>query len=277
MYNAKVIELLIASPGDLEAERRFIPNAISKWNADKGERQQCIFIPRMWEFDLPHGGYDPLGPQHLIDSTILARADACIALFWTTLGAPGANGVPNSVHELDVVRNSGRPTYLWTKDSSIPVARTSADRDSVNSFISSARKDGYLTGSFKWRQKLHLLLDHVLDDLATKDLASPQLPPSRVGDRFEVVVTRSGQFGYVSLKNIGDSSVDVSGVSFGVSRGASPELTSDTSPGSIAVNGVWRETLFFPNAVDQTDVSIRFSVDGSAPQVEVVAVRPVVS
>lgn len=259
MYQARVIQLFVASPGDLHPERKIIPDVVNEWNITNGEKRLCLFVPRMWEFDLPHGGYDDSGAQHLIDTTILARADACIALFWSTMGSLGPDSIPNSVHELDSIRESGRPTYVWIKDASIPVNRSGAGRELVNDFVSSARTRGYLTGSFKTRNQLASLILRVLDDLSIRE-PPPAIedPVDRLGSRFSVVIRRSGQSGYIVLKNMSDSVVDVNGISLAAVGGPSPQLTSDVAPGLLANNGIWREILFFAAPVKTVHVEINY-------------------
>src|SRR3990170_6253606 len=48
-FQATVYRILIASPSDLIAERKAIPEILSSWNAIYSDRMKVILLPVMWE------------------------------------------------------------------------------------------------------------------------------------------------------------------------------------------------------------------------------------
>lgn len=248
MLNSRVFQVFIASPSDLARERKAIPGFINRWNSENGESKNAFFVPRMWEFDIPQGGFDALGAQHLIDSRLLMGSDACFALFWSTLGSIDATGTSNTAHELDLIRNSGLPTYLWVKNSSIPTNRDLTKRTEVDSFVQQSRGNGYLTGSFNNTRELEKLLNRALDEIALdadKSLVGTRaLPPG--SPRFSVSASRSGSFGRVVVENRSEYPLDVVDLSLSVPSGSAVELTSTSPPGLLSPLGVWRDIVFLP-------------------------------
>ncbi|WP_152631242.1 hypothetical protein [Agreia bicolorata] len=255
--------IFVASPGDLKADRAEIPKIVLDWNQQHGERLSVLFLTRMWEFDLPHGGHDPRGGQNLIDSTLLLSSDACIALFWTTLGNGITNGMPSSAHELSLVRNSGRPTYVWLKQSKVSVNADVSKRQELVEYVKDMQATGYITGTFTKRSDLSSLLHRVLFDLA-KDLPVPaasdpeQKGQSLSGSYFKASISRSRRVGYFSLENLSADYLDLERVSLSSAAGPSPSLANVSVPGGIAPAGVWREMIHFPAPVTDVTVKIVF-------------------
>ncbi|WP_146077911.1 hypothetical protein [Pseudoclavibacter sp. AY1F1] len=227
----------------------------------------------MWEFDLPHGGHDSLGAQHLIDASAIAGADACIAIFWSTLGAPGSDSVPNSVHELDLVRNSGRPTYVWVKNSPIPTNQDLSRRSQVDEYVKTLQQSGYLTGTYKTKSSLSSLLERVLTDLALKNEHDLPEVPAYVGSLFSASIQRSGQVGYVLLKNVSSTDATVQSVEISTLHGVAPQFSSETPPGLLAPGGVWRELLYFSTPVDNVQIAVDHVDAGGASHTEYIEVQ----
>src|SRR5699024_11415323 len=50
-FNANVLQVLIASPGDTMEARDAVEGALHGWNASRSEREQVILLPRRWETD----------------------------------------------------------------------------------------------------------------------------------------------------------------------------------------------------------------------------------
>jgi hypothetical protein len=50
-FDAHVLKVLIASPGDTAEERDAVERSLHGWNASRAEREQVILLPRRWESD----------------------------------------------------------------------------------------------------------------------------------------------------------------------------------------------------------------------------------
>jgi hypothetical protein len=72
-YSATVLEVLIASPGDVIDERQAARETIRDWNRKFSKRTHIVLQPRMWELDArPQVGSDP---QELINRQFVRDCD----------------------------------------------------------------------------------------------------------------------------------------------------------------------------------------------------------
>ncbi len=49
VFQAHVLKVLIASPGDTAEERDAVEKSIGGWNAYRAEREQTVLLPWRWE------------------------------------------------------------------------------------------------------------------------------------------------------------------------------------------------------------------------------------
>jgi hypothetical protein len=123
MYEAKVVNVLVASPSDVAAERRAVREAIHNWNAVNSQREGIVLMPIGWETHaMPEvGGH----PQALLNRQLVDNADLVIAIFWTKLGTPTETAPSGTVEEIERHRAAGKPVMLYF--SSAPVVPDSID------------------------------------------------------------------------------------------------------------------------------------------------------
>lgn len=100
---ARIIRVVIASPGDLEPERKAIPNLFIRWNR---ANKHFHLIPAMWETGtVPTYGDHP---QHIINDQIIDSGDLLVALFWKKIGSPTPSGQSGTIEEIrEFVRLKG--------------------------------------------------------------------------------------------------------------------------------------------------------------------------
>ncbi len=110
-FNARVIQVLIASPGDVRDERAVVADVIHEWNSVNARERGVVLMPLRWETDTrPDIG---LGPQAAINRQIVDHADMVIGVFWTRLGTPTEAAASGTVEELDRVGEAGKPIMLY--------------------------------------------------------------------------------------------------------------------------------------------------------------------
>lgn len=100
---AHLVRVVIASPGDLEAERKAIPPLFVRWNH---ANQGIHLIPEMWET----GSVPTYGdhPQHILTDQIVKPGDLLVALFWTKIGSPTPSAPSGTIEEIrEFVRRKG--------------------------------------------------------------------------------------------------------------------------------------------------------------------------
>jgi hypothetical protein len=135
-FQAEVVRVLIASPGDTTNERRVLREALEDWNSLHGE-QGVIVLSRMWERDATPDMSDT--PQGVINRQLVDSADMLIGVFWTRLGTPTSEAESGTVDEIERCIDAGKPVILYF--SSKPVALDSVDQDEYARLVRA--RDGF--------------------------------------------------------------------------------------------------------------------------------------
>ena len=110
-YAAKVIEILIASPGDVKEERRAAREIVLDWNRIYTRRLKLVLLPRMWELDAtPQFGLDP---QAAVNEQLVDSSDLLVAILWTRLGSPTPRSPSGTVEEITKFVDAKKPGMLY--------------------------------------------------------------------------------------------------------------------------------------------------------------------
>ncbi|STQ89313.1 hypothetical protein [Iodobacter fluviatilis] len=122
-YQATVIPVMIASPGDVFEEREIVREVVHTWNYINSTRNGVVLMPAGWE---THSSPE-LGSraQELINSRVLKDCDLLIGVFWTRLGTPTGEAKSGTVEEIERHIETGKPAMIYF--SSKPVALQSID------------------------------------------------------------------------------------------------------------------------------------------------------
>ncbi len=122
-YDAKAVEVFIASPSDVVAERQIVREVIAEWNVIYTRRQRVVLIPVGWE---THSAPELAGrPQQMINDRVLEHADLLVGIFWTRIGTPTGESISGTVEEIERHLERGRPVMLYF--SARPVVPSSLD------------------------------------------------------------------------------------------------------------------------------------------------------
>ena len=122
-FNATVLRVMIASPGDVQAERSVVREVVSEWNSTDGSHANMMLMAIGWETDVaPEMG---AAPQSIIDKRLRANADLVVGIFWTRLGTPTASYASGAVEEIEEHLKAGKPAMLYF--SSAPASPDSID------------------------------------------------------------------------------------------------------------------------------------------------------
>ena len=124
-FNAIVLRLMIASPGDVQAERGIVREVVTDWNSTNGAHRGTMLLAVGWETDVAPEMGD--APQRIIDNRILKDADLLVGMFWTRLGTPTASYASGAVEEIEEHLKAGKPAMLYF--SSAPAPLDSVDPD----------------------------------------------------------------------------------------------------------------------------------------------------
>ena len=124
-FNATVYRVMIASPGDVQAERDIVREVVHEWNAVNAARRGIVLLPIGWETDLAPEMGD--APQTIIDKRILKDADLLVGIFWTRIGTPTASYASGAVEEIEEHLAAKKPAMLYF--STAPAALDAVDPD----------------------------------------------------------------------------------------------------------------------------------------------------
>ena len=117
-FDAHVLKVLIASPGDTADERDAVERALHAWNGDRAEREQVILLPRRWETNaVPRLGGSA---QSVINEQLVDSADVVLAIFDSRLGMATAEAVSGTAEEIKRADEAGKPVHVWFSEEPIP-------------------------------------------------------------------------------------------------------------------------------------------------------------
>jgi len=110
-YPAEVYNVMIASPGDVEAERNIVREVIHEWNAIHSEDRRVVLLPVGWEsHSSPEMGEKP---QEIINRQVLDRCDLLVGIFWTRIGTTTGKYDSGTVEEIERHISDDKPAMLY--------------------------------------------------------------------------------------------------------------------------------------------------------------------
>jgi len=110
-YDARVLQILIASPGDVGDERQIMANVIFEWNYVNSRDRSIVLLPLRWETNaFPELG---IGPQDAINQQVVDYCDMAVGVFWTRLGTPTEVAASGTAEEITRVADAGKPVMLY--------------------------------------------------------------------------------------------------------------------------------------------------------------------
>lgn len=124
-YQATVIPVMIASPGDVQEYRSIVRDVMHEWNYVHSVTSNAVMMPVGWETHTsPELGSTP---QELINDRVLEECDLLIGIFWTRLGTPTGAAKSGTVEEIERHVAAGKPAMVYF--CSAPAALDTVDPD----------------------------------------------------------------------------------------------------------------------------------------------------
>lgn len=140
-YDAKVFNVMVASPGDVLAERALFREVIHEWNAVNSEARKVVLLPVGWEtHSSPEMGAEP---QEIINQQVLHSCDLLVGIFWTRAGTPTTEFASGTIEEIEKHIAAGRLAMLYF--SSTPAVLDAVDDEqyqTLKQFKASCRSRG---------------------------------------------------------------------------------------------------------------------------------------
>lgn len=184
-YTAKVINVMVASPGDVTRERILAQEVIAEWNSLHSERFKLVLMPLLWELD----SYPAMGDraQAIVNRQLVDRADILVAIFWSRLGSPTGKDISGTVEEIREMIAKNKPVMVYL--SATPIVLDSIDLqqyESLKKFVEELRPSGLLQSYKSPDEFSKLLFKHftrsILDPESAHDPSADEPASSAVSE-----------------------------------------------------------------------------------------------
>jgi nucleoside 2-deoxyribosyltransferase len=214
LFEARVLEVLIASPGDISWERQAVVDVVARLNSNLGADTAVILLPRRWEFDaVPQMGGDG---QSIINEQMVDGADVVIAIFHNRLGSRTPRADSGTVEEIDRAVEMGKSVHIYVSEMDRPSDVDPDELKRMKEGLAAFYEQGLL-GRYDSKQKFVDGVQSALtkDIIANARLASaPQdidVPAARPAALRAQYAKGSGNIDYILVQNRGDEAAyDVS-------------------------------------------------------------------
>jgi hypothetical protein len=117
---ARVVDVLIASPGDAQSARNAAERECHNWNGARTLSEQIIFRPRRWELDSVSLVHDGTDPQSVLNRQLVDSAHVLIVILRHRLGSPTPRAVSGTAEELERMVQAGKPVHCYFSTQSLP-------------------------------------------------------------------------------------------------------------------------------------------------------------
>ncbi|MDQ6890112.1 MAG: hypothetical protein M3Z56_07540 [Bacteroidota bacterium] len=169
-FDAKIFQVLIASPGDVGEERNIIPELINEWNAMHSAITKILLMPVKWE---THSA--PLlgdRPQAIINQQ-LGDCDLLVGVFWTRIGTDTGVSVSGTAEEIERFVAADKPAMLYFSESPVEPHKIELDQlATLRTFREKMRLKGLTETYFnisnfreKFSRQLHINVVKIIRDI----------------------------------------------------------------------------------------------------------------
>jgi hypothetical protein len=125
MAQKTILRVVLASPGDVQAERDSVAAIIDRINKSIAKDRNVDLELWRWETD-SRPGFHPKGPQGIIDDRFhIANCDILIGIFWGKFGTPiEKEGETGTEHEINTAIEAWRASGVARKPEPMIYFRT---------------------------------------------------------------------------------------------------------------------------------------------------------
>ena len=249
MEPVHVLRIVVASPGDVQAERDALPAVLEELNRGIAAAHGLRLELGRWETDA-YPGFHPQGPQGLIDPILrIEDCDVLLGIFWKRFGTPTTEAGSGTEHEFlrayAAWQQHGRPQIMVYFNQKAATPKTKAETDQwgqVLEFQQRFPREG-LWWPYRGKAQFEKLVrNHLTQFLRQRGHTAPAAPHTRPGHDAPVSVQQHGSGGIAigsGAVAAGASGVAIGGMSTGMCTSALQRPLSRltacetrTSPGS---------------------------------------------
>ncbi len=138
-HSAEVLNVLIASPSDVNEERTVVEKAIHDWNASHFSSTGIMLNPVKWESHAYPASGDR--PQAIINRQIVESGDILIGIFGYKLGTPTGEAQSGTIEEIEEFRKAGRYVALYFSTADVPRGADRTQLEALESYKKDRQKD----------------------------------------------------------------------------------------------------------------------------------------
>ena len=195
MPQVQILRIVVASPGDVQAERNALSTVVEEINHGIARDRDLRLELARWETDA-YPGFHPEGPQGLIDPILrIETCDILIGIFWKRFGTPMKDAQSGTEHEFrlgyEAWKRAGRPHIMvyFNQRAYTPKTREETDQwGQVLDFQRNFPKEG-LWWPYRGRVQFERLVRNHLtqflrqqgpDPSGTRRIPSEPVPPASV-------------------------------------------------------------------------------------------------
>jgi len=125
----QIVRVLVASPSDVQEERKIAVEVILDWNA-RHTQSPIRLEAVLWEkYAAPENRGDGKGTQASINRHVVESCHFAIGIFWTRIGTPTKIAPGGAVEEIERMLKKNKPMMLYF--SNAPVPRNIIDHEQI--------------------------------------------------------------------------------------------------------------------------------------------------
>lgn len=109
-YDARVFNVMIASPSDVVSEREIVREVIYEWNAVHSERANIVLLPVEAE---SHSSPEVGRPQEVLNKQAGDKCDLLVGIFGTRIGTDTGEYPSGTVEEIERHNDRGKPAMVY--------------------------------------------------------------------------------------------------------------------------------------------------------------------
>ena len=171
-------KILVASPGDVDRERKIVEEVIAEWNIRNGDEHKMVLEAVLWEkHAAPENRGEGEGSQEPITRQLVDDCDCAIGIFWNRIGTPTKLAEGGAVEEVQrMLTVLKRPVMLYFSD--MPIVWSKIDvqqKAKLEAFKETMKADG-LIWEYDSLEAFRTLLSRHLDKQIRQWFCTPGTP-----------------------------------------------------------------------------------------------------
>lgn len=115
MYEAKVYQVMVGAPGDIDEEVGIVRRYIEQWNGNHSCKQEVVLLSRYWDRDcFPEAGERA---QAVINRQLTDGSDMLVCILNARMGDPTGGFVSGTAEEIEEHLREGKPVMTYFRNS----------------------------------------------------------------------------------------------------------------------------------------------------------------